>query len=164
MVRGHEKLPAVARIKTEEDDRRHMGIYTCPMSMSAEAMGAKTEGETLLARVDALLEAALDCMVEGDAAGAVERFEQVLAVDPRHPEARHGLVRALEDAGRGDDALRVTEQLIAEEPEDVLAVTRLSMLYQHKGMIAEAEAAAARAKILGWKQELRSGVAPKTTL
>jgi Flp pilus assembly protein TadD len=170
MVRGHEKLPAVARIKTEEDDRRHMGIYTCPMSMSAEAMGAKTEGETLLARVDALLEAALDCMVEGDAAGAVERFEQVLAVDPRHPEARHGLVRALEDAGRGDDALRVTEQLIAEEPEDVLAVTRLSMLYQlslhphHRAIRPAAAPAAARAKILGWKQELRSGVAPKTTL
>ena len=136
-------------------------IYTCPMSMSAEA---NRERETPVAQVDALLEAALDCMVEGDAAGAVERFEQVLAVDPKHPEARHGLVRALEDAGRDDDALRVTEQLIAEDPDDVLAVTRLSMLYQHKGMIAEAEAAAARAKILGWKQELRSGVAPKTTL
>jgi tetratricopeptide (TPR) repeat protein len=136
-------------------------IYTCPMSMSAER---KREHETQLAQVDALLEAALDCMVAGDAASAVERFEQVLVVEPKQPEARHGLVRALEDAGRGDDALRVTEQLIAEDPDDVLAVTRLSMLYQHKGMIAEAEAAAARAKILGWKQELRSGVAPKTTL
>jgi Flp pilus assembly protein TadD len=138
-------------------------IYTCPMSLSAEAKGAQMQSETQLARMDALLEAALDCMEEGDAAGAVARFERMLAIDPKHPEARHGLVRALEDAGRGDDALRVIEQLIAEEPEDVLAVTRLSMLYQHKGMIAEAEAAAARAKILGWKQELRSGVAPKTT-
>jgi Flp pilus assembly protein TadD len=134
------------------------------MSMSGMSTEAKREHEPQLAQVDALLEAALDCMAEGDAAGAVERFGQVLAVEPKHPEARHGLVRALEDAGRGDDALRVTEQLIAEDPDDVLAVTRLSMLYQHKGMIAEAEAAAARAKILGWKQELRSGVAPKTTL
>lgn len=139
-------------------------IYTWPMERSAGITDATTDGEVRPISVDALLEAALDCMVEGDAAGAVERFERVLAVDPKHPEARHGLVRALEDAGRGDDALRVTEQLIAEDPEDVLAVTRLSMLYQHKGMIAEAEAAAARAKILGWKQELRSGAAPKTTL
>jgi tetratricopeptide (TPR) repeat protein len=131
------------------------------MNMSAEA---NREREAEAAQVDALLEAALDCMVEGDAAGAVKRFEQVLAVEPKHPEARHGLVRALEDAGRDDDALRVTEQLIAEDPDDVLAVTRLSMLYQHKGMIPEAEAAAAQAKILGWKQELRSGVAAKTTL
>jgi Flp pilus assembly protein TadD len=133
-------------------------------NMSGMSAGAKRQHETQFAQVDALLEAALDCMVEGDAAGAVERFEQVLAVEPKHPEARHGLVRALEDAGRSDDALRGTEQLIAEDPDDVLAVTRLSMLYQHKGMIAEAEAAAARAKILGWKQELRAGAAPKTTL
>src|SRR5271156_1594842 len=159
MVRGQEKLPAIARIRRRKTIAGTWPIYTCPMSMSAEAKNVQTESETQLARVDALLEAALDCMVEGDAAGAVERFEQVLAFDPKHPEARHGLVRALEDAGRDDDALRVTEQLIAEDPDDVLAVTRLSMLYQHKGMVAEAEAAAAQAKILGWKQELRAGVA-----
>jgi Tfp pilus assembly protein PilF len=114
--------------------------------------------------VEELLETALDRMVEGDAAGAAAAFEQVLVIDPSHSEARHGLVRALEDAGRGDEALRVVEQMIAEDPEDVLAVTRLSMLYQHRGMIAEAEAAAARAKILGWKQELRGGAAGRTTL
>jgi tetratricopeptide (TPR) repeat protein len=113
---------------------------------------------------NSLLDAALDAMAAGDAAGAVSSFERVLAIDPRHAEARHGMVRALEDAGRVEEALRVTEQLIAEDPDDVLAVTRLSMLYQHQGKIAEAEAAAARAKILGWKQELRSGVSAKTTL
>jgi Flp pilus assembly protein TadD len=123
-----------------------------------------TMDETQRTRVNELLEAALDCMVEANAAGAVQRFQQALAIDPRNPEARHGLVRALEDAGRGQEALQVTEALIAEDPEDVLAVTRLSMLYQHQGRIADAEAAAARAKILGWKQELRSGVATKTTL
>jgi tetratricopeptide (TPR) repeat protein len=115
-------------------------------------------------RAEALFEAALDALAGGDAAGAVAEFERVLAVAPEHNEARHGLVRALEDAGRVEEALRLTEQLIAEDPEDVLAVTRLSMLYQHQGKIAEAEAAAARAKVLGWKQELRSGVAAKTTL
>jgi len=114
--------------------------------------------------VDALFDTALDCMTANDAAGAVVHFERVLAIDPAHAEARHGLVRALEDAGRVDEALTVTEELIAADPEDVLAVTRLSMIYQHKGMIPEAEAAATRAKILGWKQELRSGTAVKTTL
>ena len=114
--------------------------------------------------VEELLETALDRMVEGDAACAAAAFEQVLAIDPRHSEARHGLVRALEDAGRADEALRLVEQMIAEDPEDVLAVTRLSMLYQHRGMIAEAEAAAARAKILGWKQELRGGAAARADL
>ncbi|HWZ52157.1 MAG TPA: tetratricopeptide repeat protein [Granulicella sp.] len=127
-------------------------------------MDTTAEVRAAAERVEALFEAALDAMAGGDAAGAVAGFEQVLAIEPGHSEARHGLVRALEDAGRVEDALRLTEQLIAEDPEDVLAVTRLSMLYQHQGKIAEAEAAAARAKILGWKQELRSGVTAKTTL
>jgi tetratricopeptide (TPR) repeat protein len=127
------------------------------MSMGDEAGAQRID-------VDAVFDEALDCMTAGDAAGAVARFEQVLTVEPGHAEARHGLVRALEDAGRVDDALAVIERLIADDPEDVLAVTRLSMIYQHKGMIPEAEAAATRAKILGWKQELRSGETVKTTL
>jgi len=124
----------------------------------------ETRAEAGSSDCEAIFDEALDCMTAGDAAGAVERFERVLAVDPAHAEARHGLVRALEDAGRVDDALAVTERLIADDPEDVLAVTRLSMIYQHKGMIPEAEAAATRAKILGWKQELRAGTPAKTTL
>ena len=114
--------------------------------------------------IDELFDAALDCMQRGDAAGAVRCFEEVLKRNEEHVEARHGLIRALEDAGRVDDALAAVKALIATDPDDVLAQTRLSMIYQHKGMIAEAEAAAAKAKILGWKQELRSGVSPKTEL
>ncbi len=116
------------------------------------------------ATVDELFDAALDRMQSADAAGAVERFERIVSLDPKHSEARHGLVRALEDAGRIEDALDAVFKLIADDPEDVLAMTRLSMLYQHKGMVPEAEAAAAKAKILGWKQELRGGVSPKTEL
>lgn len=114
--------------------------------------------------LDKLFDAALVCLEQGDAAGAVREFEAVLRLDANHAEARHGLIRALEDAGRVDDALAAVEALIAVDADDVLAWTRLSMIYQHKGMIAEAEAAAAKAKILGWKQELRSGVSPKTDL
>ncbi len=114
--------------------------------------------------IDEVFDAALDCMQRGDADAAVKRFEAVLKCDPAHADARHGLIRALEDAGRVDDALDAVKKLIATDPDDVLAVTRLSMIYQHKGMIAEAEAAAAKAKILGWKQELRIGNSPKTEL
>jgi len=114
--------------------------------------------------IDELFDAALVCMEQGDAPGAAERFAEILQHEPAHAEAKHGLIRALEDAGRVDDALSAVKELIAADPDDVLAVTRLSMIYQHKGMIAEAEAAAAKAKILGWKQELRSGISPKTDL
>jgi Flp pilus assembly protein TadD len=113
---------------------------------------------------DDLLDAALDCLQHGDAAGAVERFEEILKQEPEHTEAVHGLIRALEDAGRVEDALRRTQELIAAKPDDVLAMTRLSMIYQHKGMVPEAEAAAAKAKILGWKMQLRDGTEAKTEL
>ena len=128
-----------------------MPLYTWNMTRSA-------------AEIDELFDAALDCMERGDSAGAVTQFEAVLQRNGSHVEARHGLIRALEDAGRVDDALAAVQSLIAADPDDVLAQTRLSMIFQRKGMIAEAEAAAAKAKILGWKEELRSGVSPKTDL
>ena len=128
-----------------------MPLYTWNMVRSA-------------AEIDELFDAALDCMERGDSAGAVTQFEAVLQRNGSHVEARHGLIRALEDAGRVDDALAAVQSLITADPDDVLAQTRLSMIFQRKGMIAEAEAAAAKAKILGWKQELRSGVSPKTDL
>jgi hypothetical protein len=37
----------------------------------------------------------------------------------------------------------------------VLAHTSLSILYQHKGMIPEAEAESLKAKLLSWKIQLR---------
>lgn len=114
--------------------------------------------------IDSLFDAGLQCMADGEASQAAHLFEQVLASRPNDVEAEHGLIRALVDAGRVDEALRRTQQLIEREPDDVLAVTRLSMIYQQKGMIAEAEAAAARAKILGWKMELRGGPAARTDL
>jgi tetratricopeptide (TPR) repeat protein len=118
----------------------------------------------LSASIDTLFDAALDAMAQGDPASAVPLFERIVMIDPAHTEATHGLIRALEDAGRIDDALRITQQLIAAHPEDVLALTRLSMLYQHKGMVPEAEAAATRAKILGWKEQLRTGIESRTDL
>jgi len=114
--------------------------------------------------IDRLFDAALDAMAHGDPSAAVEHFKCIVAEDPAHTEAKHGLIRALEDAGRIDDALDAVNELIAADPDDVLAQTRLSMLYQHKGMIAEAEAAAAKAKVLGWKQELRGGIVAKNDL
>jgi tetratricopeptide (TPR) repeat protein len=133
-------------------------IYTDFMGKEANLAASAREQSA------ALFDAALDALSEGDAVSAVERFDRAIALDGSNMEAKHGLVRALEDAGRVDDALRITRELIAADPDDVLAQTRLSMIYQRKGMIAEAEAAAAKAKILGWKQELRTGVSPKTDL
>ena len=67
----------------------------------------------------------------------------------------HGLIRALQETREYDAAITVAQRLLQLDPEEVLAHTSLSILYQHKGMIAEAEAEALKAKLLGWKIQLR---------
>jgi Tfp pilus assembly protein PilF len=52
-------------------------------------------------------------------------------------------------------AIEVTKKHIAQDPEDILAFTNLSMFYQKKGMIQEAETAGAEARRLDWKRQLR---------
>ncbi|PYY12082.1 MAG: hypothetical protein DMG61_17340 [Acidobacteria bacterium] len=99
--------------------------------------------------------AALDLFAEGKQDEAVAEYEKCLELDPRHSEALHGLARAYQDANRLDESIQISKRLIELNPDDILAHTSLSIAYQKKGMIPEAEAAANQARILGWKQQLR---------
>jgi tetratricopeptide (TPR) repeat protein len=104
--------------------------------------------------------AAVESLANGDLAVAIEGFRASLESDPTFADAAHGLIHALKDAAQFDEAIVVALQLIAADPEDVLAHTSLSILYQHQGRIPEAEAEATRAKLLGWKKQLREDAAP----
>lgn len=99
--------------------------------------------------------AALDLMGDGKLEEAVSTYRESLAVDPTFTEAMHGLARALQDLQRYDEAIVVALRITELDPDDVLAHTSLSVLYQKKGMIPEAEAEGAKARVLGWKQQLR---------
>jgi tetratricopeptide (TPR) repeat protein len=99
--------------------------------------------------------AALDLVAEGHHEEAVEQYQKSLATDPTFTEAMHGLARALQDLNRFDEAIAVALRIAEVDPDDVLAHTSLSVLYQKKGMIPEAEAEANKARILGWKQQLK---------
>jgi tetratricopeptide (TPR) repeat protein len=99
--------------------------------------------------------AALDLMADGKLEEAVVAYRQSLAIDPAFTEAMHGLARALQDLQRYDEAIEVAHQITELDPDDVLAHTSLSVLYQKKGMIPEAEAEGAKARVLGWKQQLK---------
>jgi Tfp pilus assembly protein PilF len=66
--------------------------------------------------------------------------------------------RALQDLQRNDQAIEVAQQIAEIDPDEVLAHTSLSVLYQKKGMIAEAEDEGAKARVLGWKQQLKGGM------
>jgi tetratricopeptide (TPR) repeat protein len=98
---------------------------------------------------------AVEDLAGGDLAAAISGFRASLAADSAFSDAAHGLIHALKSAGRLDEAIEVTQTLIAADPDDTLAHTSLSILYQHQGKIPEAEAAALRAKLLGWKHQLR---------
>lgn len=99
--------------------------------------------------------AALDLTAEGNAEGAVAAYRKAVEADPTFLDALHGLVRAYQDLGRFDEAIDVAQSISERDPNDILAHTSLSMLYQRKGMIPEAEAEANKARVLGWKQQLK---------
>jgi Flp pilus assembly protein TadD len=100
---------------------------------------------------------ALDLVAEGDHERAVAEYEKSLDADPSFTEAMHGLSRALQDLGRLDEAITVAKKIAELDQDDILAHTSLSVLYQKKGMIPEAEEEGNKARILGWKQQLKKG-------
>ena len=101
--------------------------------------------------------AALDLMAEGHLDSAVAAYQESITADPTFTEAMHGLARALQDLQRYDEAIAIAQRIAEIDPDDVLAHTSLSVLYQKKGMIPEAEAEGAKARVLGWKQQLKKG-------
>ena len=101
--------------------------------------------------------AALDLVAEGEQERALVEYQKSLAADPTFAEAMHGMARVLQDLNRLDEAIAVAKRLEQLDPDDVLVHTSLSVLYQKKGMIPEAEEEGNKARILGWKQQLKKG-------
>ena len=98
--------------------------------------------------------AALDFLADGNQEEAIREFRESLELDPQFVDAMHGLARALQDADRIDEAIEVAKRMAELDPDDILAHTSLSILYQKKGMVPEAEAEGNKARVLGWKQQL----------
>jgi Flp pilus assembly protein TadD len=105
-------------------------------------------------QADVLSQHGLDLLSAGDAAAATVAFREAIAADARHVEAHHGLIRALGDAGQFEAAVAAAVALMALTPGDPLAHTSLSIALHRAGDVPEAEAAAGRARILEWKQQL----------
>ena len=108
------------------------------------------------AEADTQFHHGLDALADGNLDQAILHLQQALALNPHHSDAAHGLIRALDQSGRSEEALAATHTLILANPDDVLARTSLSMIYQRMGKIPEAEKAALDAKLLDWKHQLRA--------
>ena len=98
---------------------------------------------------------ALDAMADGEEEKALSEYQAAVAADPTFTEAMHGLARALQNLERYDEAIAVAQRITELDPDDVMAHTSLSVLYHCKGMVPEAEAEGAKARVLGWKQQLK---------
>ncbi|HSQ19886.1 MAG TPA: tetratricopeptide repeat protein [Blastocatellia bacterium] len=85
---------------------------------------------------------------------AVAAYLRALEEDPYYADALHALAMTYAQQEKLDQAIDIAKRLIAAAPEDELAYTSLSIFYQQKGMIAEAEEVGAKARTLGWKRQL----------
>ena len=101
--------------------------------------------------------AALDLYGEGRHKEAILEYQAAIAADPSFLDAMHGLARVYQDTEQYDEAIAIATRITELDADDVLAHTSLSILYQRKGMVPEAEAEANKARILGWKQQLKQG-------
>ncbi|MFP5235843.1 MAG: tetratricopeptide repeat protein [Acidobacteriota bacterium] len=111
------------------------------------------EGNT---QANELCQRGMDLLAAGAPAEAAKAFRAAIAADEGCHDAHHGLVRALRDAGRLEQAVGAALALTALTPNDPLAHTALSISLQQAGHIPEAEAAAAKARILEWRAELQN--------
>jgi len=114
----------------------------------------ESEISALPSRADELSERGVQLLAAGDALAAAQAFREAIAADSSHIEAHHGLIRALCDAEQFEAAVAAALALTVLTPQDPLAHTSLSIALQQAGHIPEAEAAAGRARILEWKQQL----------
>jgi len=100
---------------------------------------------------------AVDLVADGRTEEAIAKYHEAIALDDGFADAWQGLALALADLGRHDDAIAAGQKVCEITPDDELAHTTLSRLYQQAGMIAEAEAEGGKARILGWKRQLKEG-------
>jgi len=91
---------------------------------------------------------------------AVLAYQRALDEDPNYADALHALAMTYAHQEKFDQAIETGKRLIEAAPQDELAYTSLSIFYQQKGLIAEAEAIAAKARTLGWKRQLSEHKAP----
>ena len=97
----------------------------------------------------------IDFFGEGNLTEAISEYDQALAIDPKFCDALHGLAQAYHARQDFDLTIETAQRILALDPEDILAWTTISRAYQRKNMIPEAEEAGNKARILGWKQQLR---------
>ncbi|MEE2830360.1 MAG: tetratricopeptide repeat protein [Myxococcota bacterium] len=118
-----------------------------------------------MADPDDLYMEALDQFAEEDYVGAVKSFQAVVEQDPDYIDAYHGIARACFEAREEhpellEAAVEAAEKIVAIDPDDVTAYSTLSQIYVWKGDKDTAEMWGGKARVAGWKQQLKRDKSP----
>lgn len=86
---------------------------------------------------------------------SIAEYRLALAEKPDWAEVIHALATSQSKLGQHDQAIATLQRVIELTPSDSFAFTSLSIFLQRAGKIADAETAAAKARMLAWKEELK---------
>ncbi len=92
----------------------------------------------------------------GKHAEAIAEYDVALAEQPDWTDCLQAKGMAQMHSGMKKESLETLKRVTELAPTDPLAFTSLSMAYQRNDQIEEAEKAQAQARLLSWKQELKT--------
>ena len=127
------------------------GAPTAPRAGAASPQGAHSHDP----EAKALYKRGFDAFANDRHDEAIALYEQALRVDPALAIAWNGLSLAHRQKGDLAAAIEAGKRLVELEPDDALSHTNLSILYQRRGMIPEAEEEKAIAMQIQMKQQAR---------
>jgi Flp pilus assembly protein TadD len=86
---------------------------------------------------------------------SIAEYRLALEQKPDWADVLHALATAQSKLGRQEEAIATLQRVIELTPNDAFAFTSLSIFLQRQGKVPEAESAAAKARMLSWKEELK---------
>ncbi len=110
-----------------------------------------------MATPEELYDRAVDCVAEGNLDEAITHYHEAVGLDPAFADAWEGLSMALADKEQWAEAIDAAKKVVELTPDEQLGYTNVSRIYQRAGDVPEAEAWAAKARVLDWKRQLQEG-------
>jgi tetratricopeptide (TPR) repeat protein len=102
-----------------------------------------------------LFDQAVDLVADGDVDGAIAKYKEAIGLAPDYADVWEGLSMALADKELWEEAIEAAKRVVELTPKEQLAYTNVSRIYQRAGNVPEAEAWAAKARVLDWTQQLK---------
>jgi tetratricopeptide (TPR) repeat protein len=87
---------------------------------------------------------------------AIAEYDRALEVKPDWVDVLLAKATSLSSLGKQEQAIETVQRVIELTPNDAMAYTSLSIFLQRMNKIPEAEAAQAKARMISWKEELKT--------